>query len=353
MTMLKLFALIIGLNCYVLAADSPPAKSNSPVSAKPPLGSPVEVIQVKTDTVIEEVSTVGTLRPDESVVIKSEIAGRIQRIEFTEGQKIEAGATLILLDASEYKALLEQNNATLILNKQSYDRIKDLFGKQLTSHQALDEAKSKLDESKAKLAVDKVRLDKMTIRAPFSGILGLREVSQGAYITPGQTLVRLDKLDTMKLDFRIPEVYLSKINNGQTMTITLDSFPGKEFSGKVYAMDLAVDEESRTLLLRAKLPNPNLELQGGLFARVKLVLSQREKALLIPEQAVVPQGGASFVFKAQDGQAILTEIKLGQRRTGDVEVIEGLNANDFVITAGQMKLRPNAPIAIISSQEKK
>jgi len=345
MNFFKYFVLIICFNSNVLAADPKP-------SAPPP--SPVEVAQVKVDTVTEEVSTIGTLKPDESVVIKSEVAGHIQAIEFIEGQKVEAGAPLILLDASEYKALLEQNNATLVLNKQSYDRIKDLFNKQLTSRQTLDEAKSKLDESKAKLAVDKVRLDKMTIKAPFSGILGLREVSQGAYIIPDQPLVRLDKLDTIKLDFKVPEIYLSKINRGQTVTVILDSFPAKEFTGKVYAMDLAVEEESRTLLLRAKLPNPNLELQGGLFARVKLVLSQREKALLIPEQAIVPQGGDSFVFKIQEDKAILTKIKLGQRRTGDVEVIEGLNANDFVITAGQMKLRPNATVTIVTPpQEKK
>lgn len=349
MNFFKYFILTLCFNSNIFAADPPPAAKPS---APPP--TPVEVAQVKVDTVTEEVSAVGTLKPDESVVIKSEVAGRIQTLEFAEGQKVEAGTPLILLDASEYKALLEQNNATLVLNKQSYDRTKDLFAKQLTSHQALDEAKSKLDESKAKLAVDKVRLDKMTIKAPFSGILGLREVSQGAYIVPGQNLIRLDKLDTIKLDFRIPEVYLSKINRGQTVTVTLDSFPTKEFTGKVYAMDLAVDEDSRTLLLRAKLPNPNLELQGGLFARVKLVLSQREKALLIPEQAIVPQGGDSFVFKIQEDKAILTKIKLGQRRTGDVEVIEGLNASDLVITAGQMKLRPNAPITILpSSQEKK
>lgn len=349
MNLLKFFILIICFNCNTFAADPSPATKPS---APPP--TPVEVIQVKIDTVTEEVSAIGTLKPDESVVIKSEIAGRIQHIEFAEGQKVEAGAPLILLDASEYKALLEQNNATLVLNKQSYDRTKDLFSKQLTSHQALDEAKSKLDESKARLAVDKVRLDKMTIKAPFSGILGLREVSQGAYIIPGQTLVRLDKLDTIKLDFRVPEVYLSKISRGQIVTVTLDSFPAKEFTGKVYAMDLAVEEESRTLLLRAKLPNPNLELQGGLFARVKLVLSQREKALLIPEQAIVPQGGDSFVFKVQEEKAILTKIKLGQRRTGDVEVIEGLNAGDLIVTAGQLKLRPNATVAIMTApQEKK
>jgi membrane fusion protein, multidrug efflux system len=348
MNLLKFFILTICFNSNVFAADPPAiAKPSSP----PPM--PVEVTQVKIDTVTEEVSAIGTLKPDESVVIKSEVAGRIQAIEFVEGQKVEGGAPLVLLDASEYKALLEQNNATLVLNKQSYDRIKDLFSKQLTSRQALDEAKSKLDESKARLAVDKVRLDKMTIKAPFSGILGLREISQGAYIIPNQPLVRLDKLDTIKLDFRVSEVYLSKINLGQIVTVTLDSFPAKEFTGKVYAMDLAVEEESRTLLLRAKLPNPNLELQGGLFARVKLVLSQRENALLIPEQAIVPQGGDSFVFKIQEDKAILTKIKLGQRRTGDVEVIEGLSASDVVVTAGQMKLRPNATITILSSQEKK
>ncbi|MEY3220323.1 MAG: hypothetical protein RIT27_1680 [Pseudomonadota bacterium] len=348
MKILKYIALFFGF-CHTVLANSP--ESGKPTNVPPPM--PVEVSPVKIDKVIEEVVAVGTLKPDESVMIRAEIAGRIQTIGFEEGQKVEMGMPLILLDASEYKALLDQSNATLLLNKQSYERIKDLFGKQLVSHQALDEAKSKLDESKAKLAVDKVRLDKMTIKAPFSGILGLREVSQGAYVQIGQPLVRLDKLDTVKLDFKVPEIYLSKINRGQTVTVTLDAFPSKEFTGKVYAMDLALEEESRTLLLRAKLPNPNLELQGGLFARVKLVLGERENALIIPEQAIVPQGGDSFVFKVQEDKAILTKIKLGQRRTGDVEVIEGLNAGDSVVIAGQMKLHPNATVMILPSQEKK
>jgi len=348
MKRLTYIALFSGFCSIVLAS---PPEGGKPADAPPP--TPVEVSPVKIDKVIEEVVAVGTLKPDETVMIRAEIAGKIQAIAFTEGQKVDAGTPLILLDASEYKALLDQNNATLLLNKQSYDRTKDLFGKQLTSHQALDEAKSKLDESKARLAVDKVRLDKMTIKAPFSGILGLREVSQGAYIQIGQPLVRLDKLDTIKLDFKVPEIYLSKVNVGQTVTLTLDAFPNKTFTGKVYAMDLAVEEESRTLLLRAKLPNPDLALQGGLFARVKLVLGTRENALLIPEQAIVPQGGDSFVFKIQEGKAILTKIMLGQRRTGDVEVIDGLNANDSVVIAGQMKLRPNATVMILPSQEKK
>jgi membrane fusion protein (multidrug efflux system) len=328
-----------------LAADPP--KPAAPPAAPPTL---VEAVNVKVDTVNIEATAVGTLRAEENVIVRSEIAGRIQALHFSEGQVIEAGKVLVSLDPAEYKATLAQSNATLNLNNINFERNKDLVTKNLTSRQAFDEARAKLEESRAHQALDQVHLEKTEIRAPFRGVLGLRNISQGAYIKPGDDLATLVDLSSVKLDFRISEAYLPQVKIGQTVNIHVDSYPKLSFSGKVYALDPSIDEETRTVLLRARIPNPKGELFAGMFARVALVLEQHPNALVIPEQAIVPVGNDSFVYKVLNGKAVQTKVKLGVRRTGDVEVVTGLQTEDVIITTGQMKLRPNADVSILDKK---
>lgn len=324
-----------------LAADPPKA---TPAAPPPTL---VEAVNVKVDTVNIEATAVGTLRAEESVIVRSEIAGRIQALHFSEGQTVEAGKSLITLDPAEYKATLAQSNSTLSLNNISFERTKDLVAKNLASRQAFDEARAKLDESRAHQALDQVRLDKTEIRAPFRGMLGLRNISLGAYIKPGDDLVSLVDLSSVKLDFRIPEIYLSQVKIGQTVNVRVDAYPHQDFSGKVFALDPSIDEETRTVLLRARIPNPKGELFAGMFTRVALILEQHKNALVVPEQAIVPTGNESMVFKVVDGKAVPAKVQIGVRRTGDVEILSGLKPEDKIITTGQMKLRPNADVKIL------
>ena len=319
------------------------AQQKSPET--PPM--PVRAEPVTRATLNIEVTAVGTLRADETVMIRPEIAGRVATIHFKEGQAVNAGDPLITLDQDEYKAQLAGSAAEAGMDEISFKRLQDLQRKNLASQQNLDEARAKLDASRARQELDRVRLDKTVIRAPFAGTVGLRLVSPGAYVKPGDDIANLESLGAMKLDFRVPEIYLARLSVGQTLAARVDAYPDQHFEGAIYAIDPAVDQETRTVLLRARLPNKGNQLRPGLFARVSLVLERRENALVTPEQAIVPLGQTPFVYRVVDGKAVMTPVKLGLRRPGQVEILDGLNAGDLVVTDGQLKIRDGAPVTVL------
>jgi len=319
----------------------------------PPRGMPVEAAQVQIGTVTQEVNTVGTLQANESVVLRSEIAGRVISIHFSEGQAATKGDSVISIDPAEYEAQLAQITAQVELNQMNFDRAQQLHQEKLISQQAYDEIQARLKESRANLALAQVRLSKTKVQAPFNGILGLRLVSPGDYVQPGQAIVNLEDLDTLKVDFHIPEIYLGQVKTGQMVKLRMDAFPDKVFTGRVYAIDPRLDEATRTILLRARIPNRGGELRPGMFARVNLVLGQRTTALLISEQAIVPMGEDKFVFRILEGKAVLTQVKIGQRLDGKVEILEGLHAQDTVVTGGQTKIFDGAPVMMINSTDVK
>ena len=320
-----------------LAQQKPPEMPPMPVRAEP----------VTRATMNIEVTAVGTLRADETVMIRPEIAGRVATIHFREGQTVNAGDPLVTLDQDEYKAQLAGSVAEAGMDEISFKRLQDLQRKNLTSQQNLDEAKAKLDAARARQSLDQVRLDKTVIRAPFAGTVGLRLVSPGAYVKPGDDIANLESLGSMKLDFRVPETYLARLTVGQTLTARVDAYPDQNFEGAIYAIDPALDPETRTVLLRARLPNKGNKLRPGLFARVNLILERRENALVAPEQAIVPLGQTPFVYRVVDGKAMMAPVKLGLRRPGQVEILEGLNDGDLVVTDGQLKIRDGAPVTVL------
>jgi len=185
------------------------------------------------------------------------------------------------------------------------------------------------------------------IRAPFDGTVGLRLVSPGAYVKTGDDIANLESLGSMKLDFRVPETYLARLASGQTLAVRVDAWPDQSFEGAIYAIEPGVDEETRTVLLRARLPNKGNKLRPGLFARVSLVLERRDNALVVPEQAIVPVGQQTFVYRVADGKALMIPVTLGLRRPGQVEILEGVNAGDMVVTDGQLKIRDGAAVTVL------
>ena len=331
------FALLVG-PVPALAQQKPPEPPPMPVKATP----------VIRETLNVEATAVGTLRADETVMIRPEIAGRVATLHFKEGQTVGEGDSLVTLDQGEYQAQLAGSTAQVGLEEISYRRLQDLQRKSLTSPQILDEAKAKLDAARAAQALDRVRLDKTVIRAPFAGTVGLRLVSPGAYVKPGDDIANLESLGAMKLDFRVPETYLARLATGQILTARVDAYPDQGFEGAIYAIDPALDPETRTVLLRARLPNKGNKLRPGLFARVSLVLERRENILVAPEQAIVPLGQTPFVYRVVDGKAVMTPVKLGLRRPGRVEILEGLSAGDLVVTDGQLKIRDGAAVTVLS-----
>jgi len=314
----------------------------------PEKGVPVEAAKVVAAPLSEQVTAVGTLLSDESVTISAEIPGRLKEIHFVEGQPVEKGAQLFILDDSVYRAQLADAEAKLKLAEQTYKRTSQLFSSKYATAQSADEAVSNLAVAKAAVELAGVQLEKTRIVAPFSGIIGLRQVSVGEYITAGRALVNLEAIDPVKADFRVPEKFLPAIKVGQTIRIGVDAFPGDTFEGKVYAIDPRIDVAGRSLLVRAKVPNKDQQLRPGLFARVTVLLKLKEDALTIPEQAIVPQGDSQYVFKIDDGKVTLTKVTLGMRRSGRVEILHGLSADDQVVTAGQLKLRDGSQVSIVS-----
>jgi len=247
---------------------------------------------------------------------------------------------------------MKQIAAVVELNKMNFERAQQLRPEGLIAERAYDEAQSRLKESEASLSLAKVRLEKSIIRAPFNGRLGLRQVSPGDFVQPGQAIVNLEDTDSIKVDFRIPEIYLGRVQVGQPVQVGVDVYPDQLFEGKIYAIDARIDNATRTVLIRARIPNPKGALHPGMFARVTLLLGERENAVFVPEQAVVPMGGDKFVYRVVDGKAALTKVRLGLRKEGRVEIVEGVGPEETVITAGQMKLFDGAPVKTVGTAEK-
>jgi membrane fusion protein (multidrug efflux system) len=315
-----------------------------------PTGLPVKAAPVRIGTVTDDVTAVGTLTANESVVIRPEVAGRVARIHFNEGETVVSGARLVSLDAAEVQAQLAASKADERLTEQRADRAAELFKKNFISQQALDDAREAYKKATAQRQENEARVAKTEIRAPFAGTMGLRQVSAGAYLKAGDDIARLDKIDLMKLDFRVPEVYLGKIRRDQPVGVRVDAYPGEQFPGRVYAVETTVDERTRTVMLRGRVDNQGAKLRPGMFARVALELGSNDKAVLIPEQAIVPRGDKNFVFRVVDGKAALTEVGLGSRSPGQVEITRGLKPGEQVVTDGQMKLQDGTPVMVL--QEK-
>ncbi len=332
------------------SAKTPDTAKSAEAAPAKPKGLPVKAEPVKVTKMDSEVSAVGTLLAAESVVIRPEIPGRVVGLHFQEGQVVGKGTKLVTLDPSEYQAQLAGTNADAKTESQRYQRTKELMEKNFVSQEAVDVAKGNMDRASAKREQDQVLLSRTTISAPFSGVLGLRQISPGAYVKAGDDIVRLENISSLKLDFRVPEMYLSQVKLGQALSVKVDAYPLDLFPGKIYAFEPAIDERTRTVVVRAQIPNPQGRLRPGMFARVIVLLDTRPNAIVVPEQAIWPQGRDAFVYKVVDGKALLTKVDLGIRRPGEVEVLKGLAANDVVVTDGQMKLKDGAAVIVLPMQ---
>jgi membrane fusion protein (multidrug efflux system) len=344
-------AVLVAGGLYWKGSTTPSAAPKMAAPGKgEPKGLPVKAGTVRTGTITEEVNAVGTLLANESVMIRPERDGRIAQIHFAEGQLVKKGAKLVSLDASETEAQLAAARAEATLNRNRLKRAEELKEKNFISAEALDVARETLNQSVARQEEVKSRLEKMTILAPFEGVAGLRQVSPGAYVKAGQDIARLEGIGTLKLDFRVPEIYLGRIRADQKVQVRIDAFPGEAFNGAIYAVEPAVDEQTRTVLLRARVPNPEVRLKPGMFARVSLVLGTRENALVVPEQAIVPRGNENYVYRIVEGKAALAKVELGARRTGEVEITTGLAAGDRIVIDGQLKLKSGVLVKILADK---
>lgn len=323
------------------------APAASAQQAASPPSVPVEAAKVETGPMSERITAVGSLRSDESVIVRSEVAGRVVEIGFEEGRPVEKGALLLKLDDSLNRAEVADAEARLELAKRNFSRTEELFGNQVATARSRDEARSSLDVGTATLELAKVRLEKTRLTAPFAGIVGLRLVSIGDYITVGQDLFNLEDIDPIKADFRVSERYLPAVRPGQAIEIGVDAYPGKVFKGDVFAIDPRIDAAGRSVVIRARIANQEKLLRPGLFARVTLILELKPDALTVPEQALMPRGDDQFVYKVIDGKVKHTKVTIGTRRNGRVEIVEGLGRDDVVVTAGHQKIRDGGDVRVL------
>ncbi len=322
-----------------------------PAAAAGGFAVPVEAVTVAVERVDLTIPAVGSLRSNELVVLSPEIAGRVVEIRGEEGQAVTAGTPIARLDQSVYKADIAEIEANLALARANFKRAAELLKKSAGTARARDEAEAEMRVNEAKLASSNARLEKTVISAPFDGVLGLRSVSVGQYLAEGDPIFKLEAIDPLKVDFRVPEVYFGNVRIGQTIKVTVDALPGDPIAGNVYAIDPLVDEQGRAIVVRAAIANKDRRLRPGLFARVALVYDTIENALLVPEQAIVPMGEDKFVFKVVEGKAVLTKVTIGERLLGRAEIRSGLAAGDTVVTAGQLKIRDGADVTVMPAPE--
>lgn len=340
---------------YAQKSSTPaaPGAGPSPATAAPPpapaaAGTAVEVAPVRKIAFQRVLSAVGSLRSENSVMLRSEVAGRIAAINFEQGGKVRKGDLLIQLDDSVVKAQLLQAQASLSLAQSRYRRAQELSREGFISKQARDEAASELKVQDAAVALNRAQLDKTAILAPFDGLIGLRNVSVGDYISPGQDLVPIESVDPLNVDFRIPEQFLNSVYPGLKLGVTFDALPGQVRDGQVRAISPVVDVGGRSLLLRATIPNADDTLRPGMFARVSLQLRD-DQVLAIPETALAPSGDTQYVYRVQDGVARRVAVRIGMRRDAMVEITQGLQPDDVVVVSGLQKVSDGSRVNVVSA----
>lgn len=312
----------------------------------------VEVVPVTVGSVTESIQAVGTLEAIASITVRPEIAGIIRRIHFRDGQFVERAVPLIELDPEELQSQVNHAAAEEKMTRVTYERLKRLNDQQevIVPAQQIDETRMAWQAAAANSLLYGARLKKTIIRASFSGTVGLRRVSVGDYVQPGQAIVNLEDLSTLHVDFKVAEVWLSRLQVGQQLIVTTDAFPDTTFNGHVTAIDPRVDSINRTVAVRAAIPNPAGTLRPGLFVTVRLNVGEDSHALLIPEEAGFLRQEKAMVFAVEERTARLKEVTLGMRERGLVQVRSGLKEGDSVVRTGTHKLHDGERVSLKSSE---
>jgi membrane fusion protein (multidrug efflux system) len=299
----------------------------------------VEAEKAQTMALAEELFAVGTLRANESVMVRPEMSGRVVRLGFTDGAQVKAGQLLVELDGSVLSAQAEQTRAELALSRANHERTTDLAQRNFVSQSARDQTAANLSVQEARLRLAEAQLAKTRIVAPFSGRLGLRNFSIGDFVKEGSDLVLIEDLATLKVDLKLPERFLSQLRRGLDIEVTVDAFEGRSFRAVLDALDIQVDANGRSVVARGVIANPDASLRSGMFAKARIVLRDKPLAVMVPEEAITPVGGDLFVYRIVEGKARMTRVTSGQRRDGKVEITDGIAAGELVVTAGQLKIQ--------------
>ena len=307
----------------------------------------VESIVVEGRPLRSSVNAVGSILADASALLRAEVPGQVVGLHFRDGQRVAKGERLYSIEATVLEAEVNEARANVEQREAAYNRAKELVEDSLISATDFDTARAEYNVAVARLLSSEARLSKTVVRAPFDGFAGLRRINIGDYATIGQELVDIVRLDPLRVEFTVPETQLAKLREGQEVQVTVGAFPDEVFVGTVSAVAPQIDVAGRSVTLRAELPNPGYRLRPGLFAKVSITLDTRPDALMVPEQAIWPIGNDKTVFVVEDGVARQRVVRLGERKPGQVEIIEGLSAGEELVTAGQMKIFDGAKVKTV------
>lgn len=326
-------------------ADDSRARVDPPAENKAPGPSAILVrtVRLEPQPFDHVVRVTGELRANEEVELRAEEDGRIVGLHFEEGQRVEAGELLVKINDSDLQAELRRARVQRRMAAQREERMRTLLAEQTISEEVYDEASGRLQVLDAEIELIEARIRKTEVHAPFAGVLGLRAVSEGSYLTSAQVVATLQSLDPIKIDFAAPEKYAAELDVGARVELEVAG-RAETFSGRVYAIEPRIDTATRTVQVRAKAPNPERLLLPGAFVEVRLVLERVDDALMVPSIALVPGLAATTVYVAKDGVAEPREVRIGRRTAERVQVLEGLAAGDEVIVSGIQQLKPGAAV---------
>jgi membrane fusion protein, multidrug efflux system len=303
----------------------------------------VTLAVVRSERVSQKLEALGNARANESVDVSSKTSNVVTAIRFRDGERVQRGQVLVQLDDAATRADVAAAQATLTDSETQFNRSKELLSTQALSKSSYDQLEATLKANRARLQAAQARLEDTVIRAPFSGRVGLRRVSVGTLISPGDVITTLDDTSVIKLDFSVPENFLSTLREGLSVRATAPAFPGRAFAGKVASIDSRVDMNTRSVIVRALLANDDGALRPGMFLNVTLSNDERD-SLVIPEEALTPEAERQYVFVVAGDKAQRREVRIGARRPGSVEVLSGLAEGDRVIVEGTQKVRDGAPV---------
>jgi membrane fusion protein, multidrug efflux system len=296
------------------------------------------------------IEAIGTAGANESVSISSKTSNIVTAVRFSDGQAVRAGQVLVELDRAQASADLAAANADFVESESQVNRSRDLVNTQVVSKSQFELLEATMKANAARLAAAQARLSDTYIRAPFSGHVGLRRVSLGALISPGTVITTLDDVSSIKVDFAVPDLYVGELRTGQLVAARTSAYPNRSFDGKVVSIDSRIDPATRSVTVRAMVPNKDAALKPGMFLTVALSKERRD-ALMVPEEALVPEQARQFVYVIDGGVAAKREVRLGRREPGSVEITEGIGAGDRVVVEGAVKLRDGAAVTETPVQE--
>lgn len=325
------------------AAAGPGGGGDGGAGGMPP--SPVEVVAARQDTVVDAIQANGQVEAIQSIELKPEQEGRVVKLAVNEGADVAQGQVLLEIDDRELSAQVARAEAERDLAKQALARTRDLLEQKASSTSDLERAEATARSTQADLDLLTLRLERTRVRAPFAGVVGQRYVSLGDYVTTGSRLVSLQTVNPQRIAFTVPERFATRLKRGQRVSFQVAALPGQEFVGEVDFVDPVVQLPARTILIKAVVPNGRRQLQAGMFAEARLATETRPRAVVVPEDAIVPLQSVNYVWVAKEGKAARREVVLGVRTTGFVEVRSGVEAGEQVVVGGQERLFEGAGVA--------